>query len=424
MVDARLRRGRPLAAVLAVTGLILAVALASPATPASAQGMQDMQGPQPLASEWWFNAWDVQTKVWPLSRGAGVTIAVLDSGVQASLPDLKPAIVPGGDTTGARTNGMTDDDQAGQGHGTAMATLMVGQGVDGDPAGIAPDAKVMPVRVGGLGNSSIAGTTATISAGIRYATEHGAQVINMSFGQVTSSPSGCDPQLQDAVAYALQHNVIVVAAAGDSGAPSAGNPAESPASCAGVLAVAGVNPNLTLWSGSEQQPYVAVAAPGNDVPYLSLTGRLYPDSFGTSGAAAFVSAEAALVRSRYPSMPWYQVEQRIVNTALPEGGAAPSNSFGYGIVRVDRALNVRKYPVPAGDPNPAYNAYQNWLATPQGQQFAHPTAAAKPHPAPVAARASSGSGMGVLIAVIAVIVVVVAGAILFVVARRRRGRTA
>jgi hypothetical protein len=121
-------------------------------------------------------------------------------------------------------------------------------------------------------------------------------------------------------------------------------------------------------------------------------------------------------------MPWYQVVQRIINTSLPKGGTIPNNSFGYGIMRVDRALNVSRYPVPASDPNPVYDAYQQWLSSPQGQAYAHP---AKPHPArsaPAATGASSGSGMGVLAVVIAAVVVVVIAVAVFVVAARRRSR--
>jgi type VII secretion-associated serine protease mycosin len=373
---------------------------------------------QPLAGEWWFNAWEIQTKVWPLSQGTGATIGLLDSGVQANLPDLRGAIVSGGDTTGAGTNGMTDDYQNQDGHGTAMAALIVGQGVDGGLVGIAPKAKILPVRVGGLNNTSFDGTTATIAAGIRYAVSRGVQVINMSLGQVTSSASGCDPVLQAAVAYALQHNVVVVASAGDSGTASAGNPAESPASCAGVLAVGGVNPNLTLWTDSEVQPYVAVAAPGNEIGFLGLDGKYFPDGYGTSQAAAFVSGEAALVRSRYPSMPWYQVEQRIINTALPEGGSVPNNSFGYGIVRIARALDLSAYPIPSSDPNPVYSAYQVWLSSQQHAPTPGPTMKA-------VLRVSSG-GVGGLAVLIGVVVGVVAvGAVLFVgIALRRRRRSA
>jgi membrane-anchored mycosin MYCP len=417
-----LRRALAVPAALAVAGLALAVAAVPPA-----RAVPEASGPdlQPMPGEWWFPSWDVQTRVWPLSQGAGVTVGVLDSGVQASLPDLRGAVVPGGDTTGAGTNGMTDDDADGtDGHGTDMAALIAGQGVDGGLVGIAPEAKILPVRVmGGTGKYVTEDGAELVAAGIRYAVARGVQVINMSIAEPAASPSSCAPELQDAVAYALQHNVVLVAGAGDAGA--SGNPPEEPASCAGVLAVGAVSPNLTLWSGSEQQPYVAVAAPGNEMPFLGLDGRYFTDSYGTSASSAFVSGEAALIRSRYPSMPWYQVVQRIINTALPEpaGGTIPNNSFGYGIVRIPGALNVSKYKVPADDPNPVYDAYQEWLASPQGQQF---TAASHPRPHPsrrplAAAPASSGSS-GRLIAVIAGVIVMVGigtGLSIFVALRRR-----
>jgi membrane-anchored mycosin MYCP len=421
-----LRRALAVPVALAAAGLALAVAAAPPA-----RAVPQASGPnlQPMAGQWWFPAWDIQTKVWPLSRGAGVTVAVLDSGVQASLPDLRGAVVPGGDTTGAGTNGMTDDEASTEqnpdqdGHGTDVAALIVGQGVDGGMVGIAPEAKILPVRViGGTGKYLSEDGAELVAAGIRYAVGRGVQVINMSLAEPVVS--GCAPELQDAVAYALQHNVVLVAGAGDSGA--SGNPPEEPGSCAGVLAVGAVSPNLTLWSGSEQQPYVAVAAPGNDMPFLGLDGRYFTDSYGTSAASAFVSGEAALIRSRYPSMPWYQVVQRIVNTALPEpaGGSVPNNSFGYGIVRIPGALNVSKYRVPAGDPNPVYDAYQEWLSSPQGQQF---TAASHPGPRPshgplAAAPASSGGSAGLIAVIAAVVVVAAAGTALSVAALRRRHR--
>jgi membrane-anchored mycosin MYCP len=425
MAAAGLRRVLTVPVVLAVTGLALAVAAASPARSAPAQGLPNLR---PLPGEWWFSAWDIQTRVWPLTQGAGVRVGLLDSGVQASLPDLRGAVVPGGDTTGAGTNGLTDDAQGDDGHGTAMAALIVGQGAGGGPVGIAPAAKVLPVRVGGLHGTSPEGSDATIAAGIRYAVGRGVQVINMSLGSVTSSPSGCDPVMQDGVAYALEHNVVVVASAGNDG--QIGNPAEAPASCAGVLAVGAVNPNLTLWPDSEQQPYVAVTAPGNQVGFLGMDGRYFPDGYGTSDAAALVSGAVALVRSRYPSMPWYQVVARIINTALPKGGTVPNDSFGYGIVRIPGALNAARYKVPAGDPNPVYQAYQQWLASPQGKQFtapARPSARARPRPArssAATAPAAHGGSAGLAGGSAAVVVVVVgATALSAVAARRRRRRT-
>jgi membrane-anchored mycosin MYCP len=422
VVVVALRRTLSVLAALAV--ICLALAPVSPARAApGGPGQLDLQ---PLPDEWWFSAWDIQTRVWPLTQGAGVTVALLDGGVQASQPDLRGVILPGGDTTGAGTNGLTDDNYPNDGHGTAMAALIAGQGLQGGPVGIAPAVKILPVRIGGLNAVSMGGSDATQAAGIRYAVDHGAQVINMSVGGLTLSASACDQVVQDGVAYALEHNVVVVASAGNNAKLL--NPPEEPASCAGVLAVGAVSPNLTLWPDSEQQSYVAVAAPGNEVGFLGMDGRYFPDGYGTSSSAAFVSGEAALVRSRYPSMPWYQVVQRIINTALPEGSPVPNDNFGYGIVRIAGAVNASKYDVPADAPNPVYEAFKIWLAGQPGSQVTS-SAHQSPHSArssPVAAAHSSSGGTAGLAAVLAAVVVMAAGgtALSVAVARRRRRQAA
>jgi membrane-anchored mycosin MYCP len=407
--------------VLAAFGALGAVGLvltsAAPAwagPPAVSRPGQSVQ-----SLEWWFSSWDIQTKVWPLSRGAGVTVGVVDTGVQASLPDLRAAVIPGGDTTSSRSNGMTDENGP-LGHGTGLAAVIAGQGVGGGVLGIAPAAKILPVVVGN-GYSELSGdmTTQTVAAGIRYAVAHGAGVINLALGMPAPSASSCDPVLQDAVAYALEHNVVVVAGAGNTNIT--GQAAQEPASCAGVLAVGAVGPNLQLWPDSAQQPYVAVSAPGSNIVSLGRTGGDVTGS-GTSFACAFVSGAVALIRSRYPSMPWYQVVQRIINTALPAGGSVPNDSYGYGILRIPGALNTAVYKVPASAPNPVYAAYQQWLASPPGQQFTAPSHP-RPHPSrrpPAAAPTSSGGSAG-LIAGVIVAAALVAG-LSVLAARRRRHR--
>jgi membrane-anchored mycosin MYCP len=384
------------------------------------------------SDEWWFSSWDIQTKVWPLSRGAGVTVGVVDSGVQ-QLPDLRGVLVPGGNTLGIQNNGFGDG-EAPTGHGTGVSALIAGQGVNGGVLGVAPAAKILPVAVvvgegvGKYGESSSfgSGSVPEVAAGIKMAVNDGAQVVNLSLGATAPSASSCHPALQDAVAYALQHNVVVVASAGNFN--TIGDPPVEPASCAGVLAVGAVGPNLQVWADSERQPYVAVTAPGEDMTFLTAVNTTVIGN-GTSDAAPFVSATAALLRSRYPSMPWYTVVQRIINTGLREGGSVPNNSYGYGILRIPGALNVAKYPVAASAPNPVYAAYQRWLASSSGRAF---LAAEHPRPRPsrthaVAAAKPSGGGIGMaaVIAVIAVIVVVVAGgAGLSAVVLRRRRRAA
>jgi membrane-anchored mycosin MYCP len=412
-----LRSRRALAVLGALGAVCLALASVVPAWAVPPAASRPGQSTQSL--EWWFRSWEIQTKVWPLSRGAGVTVGVVDTGVQANLPDLRGAVIPGGDTTGSRTNGMTDENGP-LGHGTGMAAVIAGQGADGGVLGIAPAAKILPVVVGS-GYSDLSGnmTAQTVAAGIRYAAAHGAGVINLADSLPAPSAGSCDPVLQDAVAYAVAHNVVVVAGAGNTDL-SGQSPVE-PASCAGVLAVGAVGPTLKLWPDSVQQPYVAVSAPGSNIVSLGRTGGNILGS-GTSFACAFVSGAAALIRSRYPSMPWYQVVQRIINTALPAGGSVPNDSYGYGILRIPGALNTAVYKVPASAPNPVYAAYQQWLASPQGHQF---TAPSHPRPRPsrrptAAAPASSGSSAGLIAVIAGVIVAAALAAGLSVLAVRRR----
>jgi membrane-anchored mycosin MYCP len=430
---ARRRRATAASGALVAACLTLALAAAAPARAGPGAAARPARPGQSIqALEWWFPAWDIQSKVWPLTRGAGVTVGVVDSGVQV-LPDIRGALIPGGNTLGIQNNGFGDG-EAPTGHGTGVAALIAGQGNHGGVLGIAPAAKILPVLVivgegvGTFAESSSwgSGTQQQIAAGIRLAVKDGAQVINLSITAKAPSASSCDPVLQDAVAYALQHDVVVVAAAGNFN--TVGNPPEEPASCAGVLAVGAVGPNLDVWADSERQPYVTVSAPGVDITFLTAVNTTIVGS-GTSEAAPFVAGAAALIRSRYPSMPWYTVVQRIINTGLPEGRRGHNDSYGYGILRIPGALNVAKYPVPAGAPNPVYAAYQRWLASPPGKQFlaaAHPrprpSRAHPPGARPAAAPASSGSSAGLIAVIAAAVVVMAGGTALAVVAARRRGR--
>ena len=230
------------AGLLALCGLPLSAGPARAEPPVRAQA-QLTPGP----GEWWFAGWQVQQRVWPLTEGAGVTVAEVESGVQASVPDLRGVVLPGANLTGAGGNGDTDIQVGEDGHGTAMAVVIAGQGAGTGTVGIAPRARILPVIVGGSGPASVS----TAAAGIRYAVAHGAQVIDMPFGIGETTPASCDPVLQAAVAYALGHDVVLVASSGD--ASRYAGPDE-PASCAGVLAVGGIEPGGSLWRGSTREP--------------------------------------------------------------------------------------------------------------------------------------------------------------------------
>jgi subtilisin family serine protease len=370
---------RRLLPALAAAGLLAACGLTLVPGPAAHAQSRLTPYYSPGPAEWWFSGWRVQQKVWPLTEGAGVTVAEVESGVQASVPDLRGVVLPGANLTGAGGTGDTDI-QAGQdGHGTAMAVVIAGQGAGTGTVGIAPRAKILPVIVGASGPASVA----TAAAGIRYAVAHGARVINMPFGIGQASATACDPVLQAAVAYALGHNVVLVASAGN--ASRYAGPDE-PASCAGVLAVGGIEPDGSLWPGSTRARYVAVAAPADHMVYVGRDGRYTTTGAGTSFAAALTAGAAALIRSRYPDMPWYEVDQRLTATATPAGRPVPSTGYGYGIVNLARAVNAAAYPVRASDPSPVYARFRTWLATPAGRAaatrygLAGPAGAAAPRP--------------------------------------------
>jgi type VII secretion-associated serine protease mycosin len=394
-------------------GLAVAIGLGLPASAAQAA----THGYTPSPNEWWLSSWDVPQDVWPLTEGAGVTVGVVDSGVQASVPDLRGVVLPGGDMLGDRGNGEIDHATYEDGHGTGVAVLIAGQGYGADHAvGIAPKAKILPVYIGG--------TTLPSAKAIKYAVDHGASVINVSVDIADSpTPTSCDPTVQDAVAYALARNVVVVAGSGNTNLTGTG-PIE-PASCPGVLAVGGIEPSGALWPESTRQPYVSVVAPGDHILAVGLDGRYSTTGNGTSFASPLVAGAAALIRSRYPSMPWYQVDQRLIDTAIHVNGLKiPNNGYGYGIVNVGSAVDAAKYPVAASAPNPVYTRYLAWLKSSDGQAWAKAngvTVPRSPAPSATAKPASSSSSTIVIIAVV-IVVVIVAVVVALVLRARKRSR--
>jgi type VII secretion-associated serine protease mycosin len=369
--------------------------------------------PHPRSDEWWFSVWGVESDVWPVTRGAGVTVAVLDSGVNAALPELSGAVVKGTDTTGERTDGRRDLDDHDGGHGTAMAALIVGQGGGRTGfVGIAPEAKILPIHdTSRLGDQN--GAFESYAKAIRFATDHGAKVINMSQGITSAAMEGhCDSGVQDAISYAADHDVVVVASAGNNGDTS--NWPQLPGSCAGVLAVGAIDPELRPWKGTQRQPYVAVSAPGAKIPSIGKKGELFPDGEGTSASAALTSGAVALIRSRNPQMPARTVVQRLIATARPLGGPGWNDQTGYGAIQITSAMNPERHPVPASAPNPVYAALDKWRSTRYGTP-------AQPTPVSSAQKQgqSGSTGLPLVLGGVGTIVLVV---LIGVVISRRRGR--
>lgn len=328
---AALRAGCCLAAVLAAVLALLETA----ALPAAADQVRDAEQPVLAA----LNA----TSAWRLSEGAGVTVALLDSGVGAGAPDLAGSVTDGPDlTAGVNPPGY----QPPHLHATYMASLIAGHGHgpggnDG-VIGVAPRAKILSVRV--LPDDSEPGFPYfqqnaryedTLAEGIRYAADHHASVINMSLGGPATTV-----QERTALAYAVSRGVVVVAAAGNDGSQNSRYTSFSyPGGYPGLITVAAVTVQGRHADFSDHNASVVVSAPGVDVVGAAPGGQ-YLIGAGTSQATALVSGVAALIRARFPGLGPALVRQAIIGstTHRPRGGYDTLTGFG----EVNAAAAVRK----------------------------------------------------------------------------------
>ncbi|MEU1851635.1 type VII secretion-associated serine protease mycosin [Streptomyces sp. NPDC019990] len=309
----------------AALSLLLAAGLALlPATSAHADGIR--------AQQWALEAMHTQ-QAWQTTKGEGVTVAVLDTGVDADHPDLAGNVLAGKDLVGF---GAAPGDRAWARHGTAMAGIIAGHGHgpgNGDGVmGIAPEAKILPVRViledGDPSRAKARSTRGNALAdGIRWAADHGADVINLSLGDDSASahPESTEDQ---AIQYALKKGVIVVASAGNGG--EKGDRISYPAAYPGVIAVTAVDRSGTRAPFSTRRWYATVSAPGVDVVIADPDEKYY-EGWGTSAAAAFVSGAAALVEAAHPGLTPAQVKTLLEDTArnAPAGGRDDSRGFGF-----------------------------------------------------------------------------------------------
>jgi membrane-anchored mycosin MYCP len=265
--------------------------------------------------------------VWPLTQGAGVTVAVVDSGVDAN-PQFGDRVTVGPDLAGPTFGAPADADCVG--HGTSVASIIGAAPLAGISfAGVAPQAGVLSVKIT---NSDTFPGQVTAQA-IRDAVSLGANVINLSLATTVSTPA-----LQAAVQFAQARNVVVVAAAGNDSAGGATGPFY-PAAYPGVLSVGAIGPDGSLASFSDTRTPVSVTAPGIGVTsaYPGTFPAAYnPGDNGTSFAAAFVSGAAALVRASYPDLDEAQVVARI--TATADGPAGPGT--GHGMVNPVQAVTA------------------------------------------------------------------------------------
>lgn len=260
----------------------------------------------------------------PLATGAGVVVAVLDTGATFTHPDLKDHYLPGynalapGSLPWDVADGTVNDEV---GHGTMVAGLI---------ARIAPGASIMPVRV--LNGDGI-GTMFDLVKGIHYANTHGARVLNMSFG--CSVQAGA---LNDALDEAEQMGVLVIAAAGNNNA----NQALPPASGHSTLVVGAVEVDNTKSPYSNYGSFVRVVAPGSNIRSTFADGG-YATWSGTSFSTPFVSAEAALMFSVAPTLTASQAKDCIRSTAVSVdkvNAKAYQGQLGKGIINIEAAVKT------------------------------------------------------------------------------------
>ncbi len=320
-------------AVLLLVAVLVSFPLAAGTAHAAGEGIQERQ--------WGLTAIKAR-EAWKTTRGEGVTVAVLDTGVDATHPDLSGSVLEGKDLVGF---GAERGDAAWARHGTAMAGIIAGHGHGPDGAkgvlGVAPGATLLPVRVL-LEEDDPAREKArrtrggALAEGIRWAVDNGADVINLSLGDDSDSAHP-DAQQDAAVRYALRNGVIVVASAGNDG--KEGDHVSYPAAYPGVIAVTAVDERGDPADFSTRRWYATVSAPGEDVIIIEPDRRYY-EGWGTSAAAAFVSGAAALVTAAHPDLTPAQVKQLLSDTAssTPPGGR--NDALGTGIVDPAAAIEM------------------------------------------------------------------------------------
>ena len=370
-----------LATSLALSGAPAAAApTASPTpitlTPAEAAvlGKDDVR-----QHEYWLTDYRI-VDAWKQSTGSGVTVAVIDTGVDGTHPDLVDNVLEGYDASGEGSPNGWQGLGVEPMHGTEVASLIAGHGHNvsgipkiagqpGKPAGVigvAPDTKILPISLNMVSNAEKS-IDEQIPAAVRYAVDHGAQVINLSIGSnKTTWPKSWD----DAFAYAEEKGVVVVASAGNrgSGITQVGAPATIP----GVLTVGGVDRQREASKGSSTQGIsIGVTAPSNDM-IAAAPGNKYMIWSGSSASAPLVSGLADLIKYKYPNVSAAKIIQRITESADDTGAAGRDPVYGFGIINPLMALDSS---TPQDATENPLGSLKAWIAVHRRQEVPAPTPA-------------------------------------------------
>lgn len=367
----------------ASVGVITLVAsVLIPTTPAQADSFR--------SDQWYLTTLKV-SQAHSTSKGSGVTVAVVDSGTYPH-PDLRGNLLAGTDLVpGENGDGRADKN----GHGTNIAAIIAAHGKNKNDGvlGIAPAAKILPVKIPIRNNQSNA-PSEIMGKGVQWAVSHGATVINVS------ASTGPSFELTDAVTAAIKKDVVVVAGVGNVATEAI---IGYPAAIDGVLVVGAVGRNGRHASLSVPDPKVQICAPGVDITTAQPPNR-YANIDGTSASTAIVSGAAALVRAKFPQLSGVEVIHRLTATADDVGPPGRDSQCGFGELNIVKALTADVPPLGGASASPSVSVS---ATTPSGG-----SASSAPSAAP-------GAGSGGLFAGV-VAVAVVAGALVGVLLVRRR----
>lgn len=334
---------RRLAALAACSLVLLPSAAPAAAQSTHARPKADIRAEQ----RWVFDALNVE-EAWKSGKGAGVTVALLDSRVEPSLKEIEGRIIEGPDLSGFFYGDL--ESPVGE-HGTRMASIIAGSGRDGALSGVAPEARILsiPVTVEVTGNMIPPGLGAadgSMARAIRHAVNHGAAVIAVPGGRY-----GAQRLDSDAVAYALARGVPVVAAVGDDGASESSRSSDTsywrfPAGYTGVVGVGAVDKNGKAAGFTSDNLSVLVAAPGVRVPAADPGGG-YGEVSSTDAAAALVAGVVALIKERHPTLRPELVSRALTSTARGTPKNGYDDRVGFGVVdaaaAVQRAAELADY---------------------------------------------------------------------------------
>ncbi|MFI2313397.1 serine protease [Streptomyces sp. CB00072] len=370
------------------------------------------------SKQWYLSAMQAED-MWKVTTGEGIKVAVVDTGVKSSTPSLQGQVLKGVDVTGAQGDETDDYD----GHGTTMAELIAGTGEGGGLKGLAPGAKIIPVRMSVADFMKKRDTVfSDMAKAIRAAAESDAQIISMSIASDISSHED-----REAIKYAESKGKLFIAGVGNEGHKE--NRRAYPAAYREVVGVASADRKGKVSYYSQHSDTVDVASPGSDIPkWCDSSFKSYCDGDGgTSAATAIASASAALIWSLHPDWTANQVLNVLFDTAGRDWkDGTRSKYLGHGLIRP--SMNVLKGKGEPGDPD--ISPLTKERTTGPAGSSEKPADAASEQPAkngaeadkPVAAEGTKSSGdesqLGLILGVAAVVAVL--GGVAYAVVRRRK----